>query len=475
MASTKNNKLPVRKSRQNPVPTIKFRSSCDACTEAKVRCDKQRPQCSRCTRMDSCCRYSVSLRSGKPSCDLIKALNGGVLTMEPPRSLQTPPYDSDSLTMADLMANGDAYQLFQNAIHTRQGTPSNSTSNYSASSSSDSAPSPPDPIGPLHHTEIMDLDAAGVENNPGSVRSGSNADTPAQNWMDHTTMKEDMSLGAHDMYLSSMMDSASSGFSLPAQSSLDIDYFNNFNFTEQDLLRPFEIPTPNSLPGGFHDGVMPLDPSLQQSPNPQFDHSCLNTAKVLQKSILAMSTRNGQGEINALGCAPTIDQALLMCSNANQKIMEILKCQCKADAHLPFLISVLISKVFATYGAIAKSDDSTPFNIAPASKSQMEQELEQRQRQQQQQHGDAFMSVPLRLGAYDVDRSLEETIRAHIVLHELLKLKSMVQLFDDKYCQIGTDNNPSEGGPIYSALGQFVRDRYAATIAACERTATPSV
>jgi hypothetical protein len=41
----------------------RLRASCDACSRAKVKCDKKRP-CSRCGTMGICCNYSVSMRTG---------------------------------------------------------------------------------------------------------------------------------------------------------------------------------------------------------------------------------------------------------------------------------------------------------------------------------------------------------------------------------------------------------------------------
>lgn len=45
----------------------RFRLSCDACSLAKVKCDKRRPECDRCTLNEISCQYSESRRSGKVS------------------------------------------------------------------------------------------------------------------------------------------------------------------------------------------------------------------------------------------------------------------------------------------------------------------------------------------------------------------------------------------------------------------------
>lgn len=43
-----------------------LRSSCDACGDAKVKCDREKPECGRCLFMDETCTYSMCRRMGKP-------------------------------------------------------------------------------------------------------------------------------------------------------------------------------------------------------------------------------------------------------------------------------------------------------------------------------------------------------------------------------------------------------------------------
>ncbi|KAI8716719.1 hypothetical protein NCS52_00966200 [Fusarium sp. LHS14.1] len=49
-----------------PRPQPKFRSSCDACGQAKIKCDRVRPACSRCIAQGLDCVYGVSRKAGKP-------------------------------------------------------------------------------------------------------------------------------------------------------------------------------------------------------------------------------------------------------------------------------------------------------------------------------------------------------------------------------------------------------------------------
>ena len=53
----------------SPPPIIasrKMRASCDPCARSKIKCSKEKPQCSRCSQMGIDCNYSPSRRLGKP-------------------------------------------------------------------------------------------------------------------------------------------------------------------------------------------------------------------------------------------------------------------------------------------------------------------------------------------------------------------------------------------------------------------------
>ena len=47
-------------------PTFKLKDSCDVCSSSKLRCDKQKPTCSRCANLNRHCTYSPARRAGRP-------------------------------------------------------------------------------------------------------------------------------------------------------------------------------------------------------------------------------------------------------------------------------------------------------------------------------------------------------------------------------------------------------------------------
>ena len=300
-----------------------------------------------------------------------------------------------------------------------------------------------------------------AQNNTMGLHSANTTDFSPHNPLDATNSMDFFNTSADDSTLPGV-ESHSPDFSLSLQPTMDFDYFSQFDLSDPEPPWISEMTTPESTGQCANDSSAPVDTALQQPQAPLYGHSCLRTTKTLQQTVMMMTSRSEETprEQSPGGSTlPTTDQAMLMCSTTSKQLMEILQCRCDADAYLPFLISVIISKVLATYGAIAKVDDSTPFNFGSSLKTQKEQEQQQ----------DAFVAVPLRLGAYDVDGELEGVMRAQLVLHELTKFECVVKLFAEKYCLGVGDEKSSEERVIYAALGQFIKQRYARTKKACER------
>ncbi|KAI8626038.1 hypothetical protein F5Y19DRAFT_230761 [Xylariaceae sp. FL1651] len=467
-----------REFRQSELPIVKFRSSCDLCTKAKVRCDKQHPQCNRCTNKGITCRYSVSLRTGKPAFDFMRALNDGMLPVQPHRPAHDPTRCADAV--ADLLLRFDANEALHNGLQAVQRQSPGSITKRSTPPASDSDSLSASVMLFEQQDMSVDLDPGrsnpfstfspmpNIQNNNISVQTGRSTTSSSHSRSNVTNINDNNMTNADKISLSGV-ESHSPGFSFSAQPLMDLEFLKEFDLSESEPLQASEIPSPDSIIPGANGGTDPINLALQEPQTSLHGDCCLGKARALQRSIMIMTARDKaiQGEHGVLGSTPpltTTDQALLMCSSIGQRMIELLQCRCEADAHLPFLITALISKILATYGAIANVDDSTLFDFGTRKKSQTEQEEEE----QQQQEKDAFAAVPLRLGAYDVDRELEGVLRAHLVLHELSKLECITQLFEDRYCQSIGNEKLGEDRAIYLALSQFIKNRYATTKAACE-------
>jgi hypothetical protein len=406
------------------------------------------------------------MRTGKPTIEFIKALNAGKLQM-PPTSHGSGSSDVDQCLRA--AAQIDQSQLPDNAIKAL--TPP----------SSESAPSPipkeqypdldlsldreirlPDPISPFQRIPTTLDNDMGVQPVPSTG-------SPGHDPMDGMNIMDYLFTNGDDFTMPEL-DSPSPNFSNSVSSTIESDFFPHLDFTKPEPSWHNHLTAPNNFCHPPDDSSLFMNPSLHQQPQtPPYGHSCLRAAKSLQKSVIIMASRGDtmQPEPNLMGGPHpiiTADQALVMCSSITQQLTDILQCSCDANAYLPFLLSVIISQVLAAYGAIAKIDDNTPFNYGSIPKQQMPQEQS------------AFVSVPLRLGAYNVDGEIEGRLRAQLVLHELSKLEGVVQLFSDKYSAGGREEKLGEDRFIYSALGQFIKHRYTKVKAACElRSPSPTM
>ncbi|KAK0385621.1 hypothetical protein NLU13_6798 [Sarocladium strictum] len=274
--------------------------------------------------------------------------------------------------------------------------------------------------------------------------------------------------------LASIYDQSLS-FSFSTSPPMDLDYLSHLNLPESEPKQLVSLANPKVTEKRASNHVMAVDPALQQIAGRQNEgHSCLRVAKRVQHSAIIMASKGEtpeQNQYNSSKAVPatatTTDQALLMCSNTAKQLMDILRCRCESDAYLPFLLTVLISKVLATYSAIAKADDSTPFRFVTSPGVHHERQVQTQQPQGKQQ--DAFLPVPLKLGAYEVEEDLEGLLRAQMVLYELSKMECVAQLFAERYCHRSAGHDSlAEDCTVYTALAEFIKNRYARTKAVCE-------
>ncbi|KAI3318676.1 hypothetical protein HD806DRAFT_308858 [Xylariaceae sp. AK1471] len=471
--TTEKNRHQVRKSHQSDVPMVKFRSSCDACTKVKVKCDKRHPRCGRCIRTSTNCHYGVSMRTGKSAIDFIEALNLNRLLRSPGPDAQGPGSSANTVAVTELLQEVDSDQYSPKILPTDQDFWSTRTP-YSLTPPASDPDNAPINAEAYQRQDGMDADRPTTQINNTNLQVDAGAHSPSLDPGDMVNMHENIYSSAGDMGF------MGAGLGVPGDplgaSLMDMDPFGLGGMFDPELM---EAPanTDSSSSAETAGNV-----TLCHSPAGMPGHSCLGSAKALQKAVVVLATKDGttqaeEGGTNGTTPLTTIDQALMICSNISKQLIDILQCPCEADAHLPFLLAVLISKVLATYGAIARIDDSTPFNFPnPGALGREKGPGQAEQLQQRNRQDDAFAAVPLRLGAYDIDKELEGSLRAHLVVHEVAKLSSVSRLFGEKYCQRGAGGGDSfdDGNCIYGALGKFVEDRYARIRAACERRSSLS-
>ncbi|KAI0538515.1 hypothetical protein GGR58DRAFT_468085 [Xylaria digitata] len=432
----------IRKSKRAEPPTIKFRSSCDRCAESKVRCDKQHPRCKRCSRIGISCRYSISMRTGKPAMDL---LNAGELVA----------------VHQAVEATGSGRIESPEIRHSILSLPSGSRPGGGGPAT------PPESHGSIVHTYGRETSAT-PSISPPDVISVSFKD-----------ISRDSPNGLGAYFQRPRLGSLSSPSGIPHNTYKSLDNIGNFG---PALIGHTDFLWPTDNLGRFHEygsvltapaGLNPVDGyghsnsddlSHTAFPCRQY-HNCTGLAKTLLNKLNTVTSKNEaqQSSVTPSTPASTTDEALVTCSNASKQLLELLECSCDEDAYLPFLVAIIISKVLATYGAIAEVDYPTRFGMRkPIS---TPQQLEQMR--------NTFQPAPLRLGSYDIDGDLNRLLRTQLVLREVSKVKQLVDLFWAKYCCGGNSADASSDGEsdriVYIALGQFIENRYTNILAACER------
>ncbi len=112
--------MPERRSPKiiaKPVKPLKFRSSCDACSTSKVKCDQQRPRCLRCINLGIHCNYSPSRRIGKPPASARKLTTRVIASWENEQQIESHPKNERQLFSPSII--GDIQM--QSALKPNQG------------------------------------------------------------------------------------------------------------------------------------------------------------------------------------------------------------------------------------------------------------------------------------------------------------------------------------------------------------------
>ena len=86
-----------------PLKPLKFRSSCDACSTSKVKCDQQRPRCLRCFNLGIHCNYSPSRRIGKPPASARKLKPRFIASWENEQQIESHPKKERQLSPPSLI------------------------------------------------------------------------------------------------------------------------------------------------------------------------------------------------------------------------------------------------------------------------------------------------------------------------------------------------------------------------------------
>ncbi|KAH8727657.1 hypothetical protein GQ44DRAFT_611294 [Phaeosphaeriaceae sp. PMI808] len=414
----------------------KMRASCDACSRAKVKCDKVRPTCHRCGNMGICCNYSPSMRLGKP------------------RKNRNP----DGTIMRDVSpANACGPMAPRLDMIPR-------TSNtYTAESS----PEPADPFffGPAtpeyHYQDAFMANGFDGGHSPASY---SETGSVPSGWSNEDQM---MFGSPADVYTpipqfpTTAPSYAGHVRSTSSHSQAEM-YTQMGNLTSQPLVgQPFY---PVTDPMFTHDKMVTTPPPMVPAPLPtppisvtSQSHDCTQFAFQTLNSLYAPPSSqppaNGFG--GGLEGLPTLDAVLSTNKSAVDKLYVLLNCPCSANPHFSTTIAFTVTKILSWYQAIAGVNDQED----SSANTQME----------------AFIHTPISLGDFRLEVEDEDTFRTQLVLGELRKVEKLIDKFSERYCKNANSTETGIDGSVYGALEQLLRTRVRDTFKITMRTAPQDV
>ncbi|MCJ1225199.1 hypothetical protein MMC12_001848 [Toensbergia leucococca] len=297
----------------NRIRTQKFRSSCDACSASKIKCDQGQPACLRCLNLGVKCNYSPSRRMGKPpavSRDQSASTNGGrrQQTNQPKpkkRQLKSPNLESGDPPMK--------------------------------STSSDPTISPLD----AYLLESEDLL---------SMRLQPDAFYP-QDWSNQST-------GDIPLTSANIFDQEFDFMDLSATPhSTQLDLTNRVMFDDLDSL---SVSSQAQSSGGLRASTDSFpSPLIPSQFSPQL-HDCTSLASAtLQSLYLDPSVCGTSVPRNYMHSTPSIDKILINNKAAIKNTYTLLSCPCSLNPHVALTLALICDKILVCYEAIIGAAPAT--------------------------------------------------------------------------------------------------------------------
>lgn len=438
MSAIPQNTLVTRSPTGEPKPR-KLRASCDACSRAKVKCDKVRPTCHRCGNMGICCNYSPSMRLGKP------------------RKNRNP----DGTIMRDVSPASSCGPLGPRPDYIPR------TTTYTTESS----PEPTDPFffGPATPEYHYPQDAFMANGFDGSQSPYSDTGSFVSGW---TTDEQLMYQSPQEIYTSVPQ--------FPPPTAPFVSHSRTTSVQSQpEMFAPMDgiahsppmpnphffgsVPEQHNVPM-FTQGKMSSPPPMVPAPLPTppvsasiQHHDCTQFAFQTLNSLYAPpSAQPSPSDFNgASNGLPTLDTVLSTNKAAVDKLFVLLGCQCSANPHFSTTIAFTITKILSWYQAVVGMNQ-------PTADSPVNTQME------------AFTPTPISLGDFRLEGEDEDTFRTQLVLGELRKVEKLIDKFQERYCK----SNPAEtgiDGSVYCALESLLRTRVRDTFKITMKTAPEEI
>ena len=462
----------------------KLRSSCDECSNSKVRCDQGRPSCQRCLYGQVHCNYSVSRRMGKP---LSSAKS------DQPRNSRP----STSITATASQQPRQIANTSSDPISQSDGGHSNITDQ-----------NPSHRTGPGMYSQ--DYDFTGLTfmmRDTNNIPGDSNTDP-------FLSVSEEL-----------MPDDPMSFINLPDDSTENLCLNKPIQPSAQDPEVP-DGPTPvRNKANSDNCGIQitnrknafqsAASPQTQGSSNSNDNHdldqqhqkntSCVHLTSVTLRSLsLPFSYCKNAGASSPFPF-DTIDQAFTTCRRAMTTYHTLIQCPCSHASHFALSLALIILQILGCFSAISSHSTSsfypssrlqTPATSISSSTNNSRNEtpfshsfptVRTPQNSRSSEIGDSgtadpqklTLDTPITFGDYKIDAEDEQRFILQLILTELRKVTRLIDAFAALYCSATgeevrfTATTPTLGSHhrswnrgdeyVHNALEQFLRNKVKAT------------
>nr|AAM02986.1 AFLR [Aspergillus nomiae] len=389
----------------------KLRDSCTSCASSKVRCTKEKPACARCIERGLACQYMVSKRMGR--------------NPRAPSPLEPTRRPSESLPSAGSEQG--------HSVHNTYSTPHV----HSHSHPQPHPPPPPQSDQPPH--------ALPTPNGSGRYSAIFSHQSPPLP-LEAQGLGGELS-GQEQGTLSSLTVDSEFGDSLHS-----IDHGNHADFLAE--------PTGSLFDAFLEVGTPMIDPFLESAPVPPFEtrYCCFSLAlqtltHLFPHAPLGCQLRLTGGEDSSCNLT-TIDMVLSGNKKATDVVRNILGCSCAQDGYLLSMVVLIVLKVLAWYAAAAgtqcpstavggnNSSDSSGSSRSSSSSSNSPTTVSE----------ERVLHVPSLVGGHCVDEEDQPRVAAQLVLSELHRVQSLVNLLAKRLQEGGDD---AAGMPAHHPASPF--------------------
>lgn len=390
----------------------KLRDSCIACSASKVKCQKEKPCCNRCSERGLKCEYATSRRTGRQSYTA--------------HSATSPANHTPDVALPSLRPAPRELDDTSNWQNTRTGS-----ANWSAT---------------CHEQDATKRDqelSGNTKTKPLVVTRNS----VAMNTSTQKQLPTDAQVDDCFKFLNTRMDGQESQVDAPLRPA---DFMNNQALTSEDTSLDLEFDTchalgldykssfvPNEL--NFSD-VMSLDPSdLGSYLNEQYP--CIPTGLLTPTSLSRPdrpattpgSPRDSSGSQS--GCLVS-EAAMAKNKHIVDSMINILVCHHSIDERLLTVLSLIACRVIAWYAAVAR-DESSRSMIA----GQLRVIVNSRSAEPKGILADQVHALSLEIGSANVDETDQRGVAIRSVLGEAHRVQKLADLLSNRLENIRLHND----------------------------------